>query len=295
MLNLLRTLFGFVFFIIVFGVALIKNGPKKYEVTFSLPIAHPIESYRDHIKSTVIANENAEAFPLNQDTLFALNFPKTNGVKLKESWINTAESRTLAIHQEYQFDFSRQVFFFRDPESMDRLRDQAIERLQETRDAVDKRFLAHRWNYNGTVDLPRIYYLAIEGRNEWNEVDDATSKAFEQLESFAHDNDLPLQEKRFIVYPLIEETTVQWRAAIEVDRYYRTNDKMIRCRRFKGGKSLELIHQGPLTYLNKSWKVLSDSLGNKTQAYPGIQYLTNKKVSINPLNWSTSLYLPILE
>ena len=69
-----------------------------------------------------------------------------------------------------------------------------------------------------------------------------------------------LRDKTFIVYPELKDSFVRWRAAIEVDRFYRTNRTDIRCRRYKGGKALQLSHQGTNDYLKDSWKILQDSL-----------------------------------
>ena len=92
----------------------------------------------------------------------------------------------------------------------------------------------------------------------------------------------------------LKDSFVRWRAAIEVDRFYRTNRSDIRCRRYKGGKALQLSHQGTNDYLKDSWKILQDSLVNKIQAYPAIQAISKENDSIvNPLNWTTQLYMPI--
>ena len=98
----------------------------------------------------------------------------------------------------------------------------------------------------------------------------------------------------FILYPVLSDAVVRWRAAIEVDRFYRTNRSDIRCRRYKGGKVLQLSHQGTNDYLKDSWNILQDSLVNKIQAYPAIQAISKENDSIvNPLNWTTQLYMPI--
>lgn len=296
MINLLRTLFGIIFFGLIFGLAIIKNGPKTLEIKFSLPRPYPIQSYKDIIKTTVIPNKTVAFSIPQQDTLFAINFPIKNGLKLKEYWIDSQENKLLALHHSYQIDFSGQLFFFNQARLIDRLRSKLIDRLERTMDTVEQLYSTHRWDYKGITELPSTFYLSIEGDSDWESLEASTLKGFEQIKTLARDNDIPLQDNRFIIYPRLEESSVRWRAAIEVDRYYRTTNELIRCRRFRGGKSLELVHQGPFDFLKESWKILRDSLGTTMQAYPAMQLVnSNRNHYTNPLDWRTSLYLPILK
>ena len=96
------------------------------------------------------------------------------------------------------------------------------------------------------------------------------------------------------MFPEINDEKIRWRAAIEVERYYRTNNSNIRCRRYKGGKALVLTHMGTAEHLSKSWSILQDSLLMYKQNYPLIQKNgRSKQDSKNPLDWITKLYAPI--
>ena len=52
MFNLIRTILGILFFFLVFGVVLIKNKPKEFEIVFEQSIDYPIISYMDYLKSS---------------------------------------------------------------------------------------------------------------------------------------------------------------------------------------------------------------------------------------------------
>ena len=99
--------------------------------------------------------------------------------------------------------------------------------------------------------LSLTYYLALEGESSWEELNSAVKNGHEDLKTFAQKNEIPVLDNTFVLFPEINDEKIRWRAAIEVERYYRTNNSTIRCRRYKGGKALVLTHMGTAKHLPK--------------------------------------------
>lgn len=315
MLNLFRTVFGIVFFTFLFGVVIIKNGPKEYQLILEQPISYPDQSYLDELS---LLKDNDAWFKgltsKDKPNTGTTNQPKNatadrskkqryntratdKGFTLEEMWSLSSQDKSLQLQYSFKPTFKGQLYLFSTPSFNDSLRETALKRLDQVINNVDKQYAQHRWDYKGKIDLPLTYYLALEGESEWERLEENTNRALEKIIEFARFRNIPLQKTKLIVYPRLSKTTVQWRAGIKVDRFYKTNSKEIRCRKFKGGNALALDHLGPYTYLNKSWEVLQDSLKDNIQTYPSIQIVnttSNNRIK-NPLKWTTPLYIPILE
>ena len=311
MFNLIRTIFGILFFFLVFGVVLIKNKPKEFEIVFEQSIDYPIISYIEYLQSfpaqqcinTLLSKKEAFYAPSmakkmvwSQKSQYELKFifPGEENFTLEEKWIFSPEKKSVKLFYNYTLAFKDQLKLLSNPEYNNSLRSIIIKRLENTLEVIESQYQQHRWQFKGETTLPLTYYLALEGNSPWNTIKEDTKLAFEKVSAFAETKNISTLDKTFIVYPELKDSFVRWRAAIEVDRFYRTNRSDIRCRRYKGGKVLQLSHQGTNDYLNDSWNILQDSLVNKIQAYPAIQAISKENDSIvNPLNWTTQLYMPI--
>ena len=311
MLNLIRTILGILFFFLVFGVVLIKNKPKEFEIVFEQSIDYPIISYIEYLQSfpaqqwinTLLSKKEAFYAPsmekkmeLSQKSQYELKFifPGEENFTLEEKWIFSPEKKSVKLFYNYTLAFKDQLKLLSNPEYNNSLRSIIIKRLENTLEVIESQYQQHRWQFKGETTLPLTYYLALEGNSPWNKIKEDTKLAFEKVSAFAETKNISTLDKTFIVYPELKDSFVRWRAAIEVDRFYRTNRSDIRCRRYKGGKALQLFHQGTNDFLKDSWKILQDSLVNKIQAYPAIQAISKENDSIvNPLNWTTQLYMPI--
>ena len=311
MLNLIRTILGILFFFLVFGVVLIKNKPKEFEIVFEQSIDYPIISYIEYLQSfpaqqwinSLLSKKEAFYAPsmekkmeLSQKSQYELKFifPGEENFTLEEKWIFSPEKKSVKLFYNYTLAFKDQLKLLSNPEYNNSLRSIIIKRLENTLEVIESQYQQHRWQFKGETTLPLTYYLALEGNSPWNKIKEDTKLAFEKVSAFAETKNISTLDKTFIVYPELKDSFVRWRAAIEVDRFYRTNRSDIRCRRYKGGKALQLFHQGTNDYLKDSWKILQDSLVNKIQAYPAIQAISKENDSIvNPLNWTTQLYMPI--
>ena len=311
MLNLIRTILGILFFFLVFGVVLIKNKPKEFEIVFEQSIDYPIISYIEYLQSfpaqqwinsllskkeAFYAPSMAKKMELSQKSQYELKFifPGEENFTLEEKWIFSPEKKSVKLFYNYTLAFKDQLKLLSNPEYNNSLRSIIIKRLENTLEVIESQYQQHRWQFKGETTLPLTYYLALEGNSPWNKIKEDTKLAFEKVSAFAETKNISTLDKTFIVYPELKDSFVRWRAAIEVDRFYRTNRSDIRCRRYKGGKALQLFHQGTNDYLKDSWKILQDSLVNKIQAYPAIQAISKENDSIvNPLNWTTQLYMPI--
>ena len=311
MFNLIRTILGILFFLLVFGVVLIKNKPKEFEIVLEQSIDHPIISYMDYLKSppaqqwiyTLLSKKEGFYAPSmtkkmewSQKSQYELKYIFTGeeDFTIEEQWIFSPEKKSVQLFYNYTLGFKDQLELLRNPQYKDSLRSLIIKRLENTRQTVDAQYQQHRWQFKGETTLPLTYYLALEGNSPWNTVKEDTELAFKKIHDFAQTKNISSLGETFILYPVLSDAEVRWRAAIEVDRFYRTNRSDIRCRRYKGGKALRLTHQGTNDFLKDSWKILQDSLAGKIQAYPAIQTISKENDSIaNPLNWTTQLYMPI--
>lgn len=311
MFNLIRTILGILFFFLVFGVVLIKNKPKEFEIVFEQSIDYPIISYIEYLQSfpaqqcinTLLSKKEAFYAPSmakkmewSQKSQYKLKFifPGEENFTLEEKWIFSPEKKSVKLFYNYTLAFKDQLKLLSNPEYNNSLRSIIIKRLENTLEVIESQYQQHRWQFKGETTLPLTYYLALEGNSPWNTIKEDTKLAFEKVSAFAETKNISTLDKTFIVYPELKDSFVRWRAAIEVDRFYRTNRSDIRCRRYKGGKVLQLSHQGTNDYLKDSWNILQDSLVNKIQAYPTIQAISKENDSIvNPLNWTTQLYMPI--
>ncbi len=312
MLNFARTFFGVIFFGFIFGLLLIKNSPKFYEVGIEAATPFPQISYIDllraeakkgaqsnssfennKIASLKIKKEYSSDFQKNTDELRFI-LPTDQNFTITEAWTFSPDRKKVQLAYQYSLDFEGQLFLLRNPSFHDSLRTVIIKRITSLSDRVAQKFNQHHYIYKGETTLPLQYYLALEGNSPWTAIEKETTMALETLNDFAATKNIPLEPKSFIVYPQLNDSIVRWRAGIQVSRYYNTGRKDIRCRRYRGGQALVLVHQGPLNYLKKSWEILQDSLSGKTQAYPGIQLVNKNKASNqNPLTRTTTLYLPI--
>ena len=311
MVNLIRTILGVLFFFLVFGVVLIKNKPKVFEIVLEQSIDYPVINYIDYLQSSpaqqqtkALLSKNeafrasfmAKKIEWSQKNLNELKFifSGEEDLTLEEQWSFFPEEKRVQLQYNYTLGFKEQLKLLRFPQFNDLLQSIIIERLENTRQIIAAQYQQHRWQYRGETTLPLTYYLALEGNSPWSTLEQDTKLALEKIGDFAHTKDIFSLGRTFIVYPDLSDTIVRWRAAIEVDRFYRTNRRDIRCRRYKGGKVLQLTHQGTNKYLKNSWEILQDSLARKIQAYPAIQVVTKENDSIaNPLNWTTQLYIPI--
>ena len=312
MLNFIKTILGFIFFSFVFGLVIIKNGPKDHALIIEQNLSNPAISYIDYLKSTKTKEEwIVEAFPqgeLSQAKIytekitsfnrseheFGFSIPTNKDFTLEERWIFSPKKQKVRLEYHYTIDFKGQIFHLRRPYFKDSLRFVAIKRLSKAEQKIRNLYQQHRYIYKGETTLPLTYYLALEGSSTWNKIARETANAFETIKGFAKSSNIPIQKESFLVYPSLGDSIVRWRAAITVDRYYSTNSAVIKCRIFKGSKTLQLEHQGPNNFLKESWNLLRDSLKGKTQSYPIIQEINKANDSIlNPLDWSTQLYIPI--
>lgn len=312
MLNFIRTILGVIFFSLVFGLVILKNTPKNHSLSIEQQISLPTISYIDYLQSAKAKEEwIAEAFPQGElaeakieieeitsfnrsKHEFGFSIPTNKNFTLEERWIFSPKQQKVRVEYHYTIDFRGQIFHLRQPYFKDSLRSVALKRLSKAEQKITNLYQQHRYIYKGETTLPLTYYLALEGNSRWDKIAQETATAFETIKDFAKNKSIPIQKESFLVYPLLGDSIVRWRAAIKVDRYYSTNSAVIKCRRFKGSKTLQLEHQGPNNFLKESWDLLRDSLKGKTQSYPLIQEINRANDSIsNPLNWSTQLYIPI--
>lgn len=312
MVKFLQTLIGLVFFGTSLFVLIIKNHPSDYLLSIEQEVAYPPSCYIDyltskqgnefwqhHFKENFTALH--EVFLENQIQLLTeekrtieFTIPTSKGFELIEKWSFDQEKNTTKVSYTYSAAFSVKLYLFFNSIFHRTIKDLAESRLAASIVAIEKQFGQHRWEYLGEQPQALSYYIAIEGSSDWSSLSKNIAVAQSNLIAFAQKNEIVTLGDAFVLYPLIKDRNVFWRAAIKTDRYYNTNSETIKCRRYKGGNSIVLVHFGDFTYLKDSWLVLNDSLQAKQQSYPAIQIETvSKKDTSNPLKWETTLILPI--
>ena len=242
---------GVLFFILLLGVVLIKNKPKEFEIVLEYAIDYPIVNYMDYLQSsparqwifTLLSKKEAFYAPSmtkkmewsqkNQHELKFI-FPGEEDFTLEEKWVFSPEKKSVQLLYNYTLGFRDQFKFLRNPQFNDSLRSMLIKRFKNTQQAIAEQYQQHRWQYNGETTLPLTYYLALEGNSPWNTIKEDTELAFKKIHDFAKTADISSLGKTFILYPVLSDSVVRWWAAIEVDRFYRTNRRDIRCVRYKG-------------------------------------------------------------
>jgi DNA gyrase inhibitor GyrI len=302
MLSLLRTFIGTLFFLCCFGIVLLKNSPKDYRLEFSQNTNLPWATLVDVLEqeSTNTENEEISFFlsslrPLanKEQNIKRFLIPTAHFFDLIEEWQWQQQDSLLQLTYTYELSFLSKLFSF-NQKLNDTVRTFGQSRFERIQSKANTLLHEHHWEYNGETTLPLTYYLAIEGESTWEELNSTVKNGHEDLKTFAQKNEIPVLENTFVLFPEINDEKIRWRAAIEVERYYRTNNSTIRCRRYKGGKALVLTHMGTAKHLPKSWSILQDSLLAHKQNYPLIQKDERTiQDSKNPLDWTTKLYAPI--
>ena len=310
MLKLLQTLLGVIFFGFCLFILVIKNHPSDYHFSIEQEIDYPVISYLEYLYSRQgrmywKQNNDQKNFERFDDLFFEqqirlikkgaqiveFSIPTKAGFKLYEKWLFTPEKKTIQLHYKFKLNFKEKFFLFFDATFIDQLRELASSRLNATLYTVEQQFRTHRWEYMGEQLQDLTYYIASEGKSSWQNLSSDVKTAQADLLTFAKENKLITVGDPWVLYPILNNDNVFWRAALKTDRFYSTNSTSIKCRRYKGGKSIALTHFGDSTYLKDSWQVLLDSLQGNLQAYPAIQL--NQQSAENPLKWETQLILPI--
>ncbi|MGB1445606.1 MAG: hypothetical protein ACPG7X_07300 [Flavobacteriaceae bacterium] len=303
MLSLLRTFLGALFFLCCLGVIVIKNHPSHYQIKIhqktTLPWAGLVailnsQNSREGVDNAPLLLTDRQQLPTKNNEVVRFALSSTNYFEIKEEWQWDETRQSILLHYTYKLNFLSKLLSMFNATHLEVIRLYGLERLSRAQDELSSKLNQHRWDYMGEQTLPLTYYLAYEGDSTWDELTSSIDDGYNRIRTFAAENNIELKEDEFVLYPSMGENQVRWRAAISVDRFYRTNNLSIRCRRYRGGKALGMIHKGTNLHLKKSWTILNDSLKRKRQNYPLIQ---KKEITVqeskNPLDWTTTLFAPI--
>lgn len=313
MLKLLQNFLGFIFFGVCLFILLVKNHPTDYYFSIEQEIDYPASSYIaylaskqgiDYWKQNNDQNDSKkfeELFNQKQihlDTIdkqtITYTIPTNLGFNLYEKWLFKPEKNSVQLFFTYTLSFKEKFYLLFDPSFFDQLNNLISSRLNATLYTIEEQYLAHRWEYHGEKTQDQTYYIATEGESLWSNLSKDIKAAQTKLLRFAVENNITTLGQPWVLFPILNNQNIRWRAALKTDRFYNSTIDTIICRRYKGGKSITLTHFGDATFLRKSWQVLIDSLQGRTQAYPAIQLNTkDMKDTENPLQWETTLILPI--
>lgn len=305
MIKLLQTFLGLIFFGCMLVVLWVKSQPNNYQVSLQRNLSYPSASYEDYLRSEEGVHYWTQS-PTQKDHLIKwlpiesdensiyFELEHQQGFKITERWSFSENQKTLLLSYDFILPFLSKALLLKDSSFISTLKGIMLNRFDQLNKDINNRFTDHRWEYVGETNHPLTYYLALEGVCNWNDLTAEYRKAQKKILSFAEKNAIPTQVSTFLVLPKLLEDRVYWRAGVGVNQFYKTKNETIKCRRYKGGKTLQLVHKGPKDRLKESWKILFDSLQGNTQSYP---VFLKEHISIhttdNPLEWETNLYLPI--
>lgn len=312
MIDILKTLLGFLFFSLLFGVLMVKHQPNAYEVSLHKEVPYPVISYSNELNKNLTRTYrelgNQIQLPLLKDWIVT-EIPRNDELKsdnislllntdkyfsIDERWIFSNPPTTIELNYSYQVDFLSKMYLLFNPNFFREIKTLCLHRMAQLEKSIEDQYQQHRYRYVGEVEQPPTYYIMIEGESNWDNLTSKIHQGHQEVLLFMKNKNIPVTKLPFIVYPSIREDLIRWRAAVPTDQYYQTLDDKIKCRRYKGGKNLALIHKGTPTHLNKSWEVLMDSLDNKTQSYPAIQYnIAKQPTEDDPLDRENLLLIPI--
>ena len=311
MVNFLKTLVGLLFFCLLFGMLITKHQASSYEISFLKEVPYPSLSYSHHLNKNLTSSfrelRNQIPTPLLKDWIvteiprndesksskFSLLLNTNKYFSINEQWLISDSPATIALTYSYQVDFLSKLYLLFNPNFFLEIKTLCLQRMAQLDKSIRDLYQQHRYTYVGEVEQPPTYYIMTEGESNWDNLSFDIHQGQQRVLSLMENKNIPITELPFIVYPKISENAIRWRAAVPTDRYYKTSDDKIKCRLYKGGKNLALIHTGTPDYLNKSWKILMDSLKNNTQSYPAIQYNKEEQTEGDPLYRETLLLLPI--
>lgn len=308
MFRLIEAFLGVMLFLFLGSLLVLKNQDNQYAFKTSRPYSHP---------TPYIEEEIQKAF---QSVPLAAFFPwEVNTASLKSSFVDHAKTffiednyygkhqisykldtlkKTIALNVKGEKNMLMKLYGLLNPNLQNESKRKLSLFLKEELHAIEKQYDQHRISWKGIQRSAPIYYLALEKKWDIIPNDTIIAAAQSELLAFAEKRQIPPEGEPFTVYPLSSRGEKVWRFALPVGRYYNTQSKTIRCRRYKGGKYISLIHYGTAKGLEKSWQQLQDSLNinGYTLGYPPMErYPRNRKNESNPYKWETELILAVKE
>ena len=309
MVHLIKTLLGLLFFLFLFGILVIKHQPSSYKINYKKEVNLPMVSYKGfqkkNLRPSFLNLKKDKELPLLNNWLINKNiglgkdslslFIDTNKFfSIKEQWFFSANESEIELNHSFEVDFLGKLYLLANPSFFAEIKTLSRRRMLQLVDSIPKQYKQHRYEYIGQTEQSMTYYIMTEGKSNWDNLDKDVKIGHEQIISFMNKKGIPTLNAPFVLYPNLGDKKIHWRAAVATNRYHNTYNDKIKCRKYKGGKNIALIHKGPPTHLKKSWDILMDSLNSHTQAYPAIQLNKIDKLNkSNPLDWETLLLLPI--
>lgn len=309
MVKLIQSILSLLFFCFLFGLLWVKRQPNRYCFTLEKKFDYPMIAYAERLNQRyAVSNSTPQSFSkltnwIKKEDIQRLSkgvdsvvykLPTQLNFSLFETWRFTSTQNQVTLEYSFSPSLYSKLLLLWNSEFVEVVREALTHRQEAIEKEIENEFNTHRWNYVGEKDFPMTYYLAIEGESQWQEAVNSYQAGQKQLLKFASQEKMKTINKPFVVFPQIRAEGVRWRAALAVDRFYPIEQSNIKCRRFLGGKVLQLIHKGPMQKLSNSWELLLDSLKPNQQAYPAIQQaLIDATTTANPLNWKTVLSIPI--
>ena len=308
MIRLIQTILGLFFFVFFFTIILVKNIATKYEYSATIYTNLPLLTVFNELKKSndltisILPDETDYIFDLttitskvnNENHVLEREINKNNPSKIYEKWSINDHRVKLTI--DYSLDIIEKMNLFFHPNSFNKIDTHLKKRIENLLLKTQKTFNEHRWSYIGEEIAAEKFYISLDGNSTWSDWEIHTIQALDSIRKFTAKNNITTQGKEFIFFPEIDPENIKWRVGLKVDRYYNIEETSFRSRRYRGGKSIALIHQGNFVHLYSSWKIITDSLekNNYVQNYPNwLEKIYNESDSSDPTTWNTKLVIPI--
>ncbi len=174
-----------------------------------------------------------------------------------------------------------------------------LERLEQSvRKDLEKRSV----KIDKVTSLSSTYYLYKSVSCRTNEVEKVKDKLLAQILSIASENHIQTNRNPFTLY--IKWDTENQSAIISV--CLPTKEKMllnadVLTGETPGGAYLKVLYQGDYKFINEAWNQARNYIQKDTNLVEDLTrqpievYIVDKSKNLNPANWLTEIYVPILE
>lgn len=213
--------------------------------------------------------------------------PTEKGVKL--TWVVTGDLQPMQRLFKQKMDPLIGPFMSRGLELIDRI----------VHDNMNK----HEMHILKTVDLSDNYYIYSTAACRLDSLNAQLDKVLPSVIIYAIKNKIETNGKPMVIYNKRDKqnNSVIFSAAVPTREKIETNNNQILTGKLTGGLYLKVKYQGAYQYLPQAWQQAKAYI----QSNPGLiedttreafeEYAVGHTKSLNPADWVTYLYLPIIE
>ncbi len=169
--------------------------------------------------------------------------------------------------------------------------------------SVHKDMNKHEMHIMNTVDLSDTYYIYQSAACRLDSLMRQLDKALPAVIIYALKNQVETTGKPIVIYNKRDEqnNSVIFSAAVPTREKIIPSDSHILTGKLPGGLYLKIKYQGPYKYLPEAWKQTKSFINSNanlvedTTREPFEEYAVGHTKSLNPADWITYLYIPVIE